>query len=568
MDTVAAYETNAERFAASYEAVSTEAIHEGLLSFIPSGRDRTALDIGAGSGRDAAWLAAQGYDVVAVEPSAAMKAEGQRRHGSARIRWVDDRLPSLARVHQLGIAFDLILLSAVWMHVPPSDRPRAFRKIVTLLKPGGVLLLTLREGACDDGRCMWPAPFGEIEALARDFGLAVLKSARTEDRLGREGVHWTNVALKLPDDGSGALPLLRGIILKDDKSSTYKLGLLRSIARIADSMPSLASPAADGDEVTLPMGAVALVWVRLYLPLIEKGLPQRPGNSGPDGIGFAGAGFRALLEHRVNAQDLRIGARLLPEIGRALVQALADASDLIARMPAHFTTYPRSDQPVFLVNRQRLPRRIDGVVIDRGLLELYGRFTVPGPVWRTLLRLGSWIEPVLLAEWSRQMMGYSANRTVFDRFAAEQALSWIDPDRDTRLAREILAKREQQGRKTNCVWSGAAIKFPKADIDHCMPWSAWPCNDLWNLLPSTDAINRHKKRERIPSAARLAEAKERIVRWWEEAWLDDPVLRWRFEREAEVSLPIDAGASAEEVFAGLEWRRLRLRTDQQVGEWV
>lgn len=568
MDTVAAYDSNSAHLAASYEAVSTETVHESLLAFIPSGQDRTALDIGAGSGRDAAWLAAQGYEVVAVEPSAAMRSEGLRRHGSARIRWVDDRLPSLTKVHLLGIGFDLILLSAVWMHVPEPDRPRAFRKIVTLLKPGGVLLLSLREGVCDDGRVMWPVSLGEIEALARGFGLAVLKATRTEDRLGREGVHWTNVALKLPDDGSGALPLLRGIILTDEKSSTYKLGLLRSIARIADAMPSLAIPSLERDEVVLPMGVVALVWVRLYLPLIEKRLPQRPGNSGPAGIGFAGAGFRTLLEHRVNAQDLRIGARLSPEIGRALVRSLAEASELIENMPAHFTTYPATDQPVFLVDRQRLPRRMNGVVIDRELMGLYGRFTVPGPVWRTLLRLGSWIEPVLVAEWSRQMTGYAAKLPPIDRSAAERALTWIDPERDTRLAREILAKRERQGRKTTCVWSGATIRLRTADIDHCMPWSAWPCNDLWNLLPSTDAINRHKKRERIPSAARLADAKERIVRWWEEAWLEDPAFKWRFEREAEVSLPIDAGASPDDVFAGLEWRRLRLRADQQVGEWV
>jgi hypothetical protein len=31
--------------------------------------------------------------------------------------------------------------------------------------------------------------------------------------------------VRLPDDGSGALPLLRHIILNDDKSSTYKLAL-------------------------------------------------------------------------------------------------------------------------------------------------------------------------------------------------------------------------------------------------------------------------------------------------------------------------------------------------------
>jgi len=47
-------------------------------------------------------------------------------------------------------------------------------------------------------------------------------------------VNWTQLTVRLPDDGSGALPLLRHIILNDDKSSTYKLALLRVLCRIAD----------------------------------------------------------------------------------------------------------------------------------------------------------------------------------------------------------------------------------------------------------------------------------------------------------------------------------------------
>ena len=43
-----------------------------------------------------------------------------------------------------------------------------------------------------------------------------------------DSLHKLALALRLPDDGAGALPLLRGIILNDDKASTYKLGLLRA----------------------------------------------------------------------------------------------------------------------------------------------------------------------------------------------------------------------------------------------------------------------------------------------------------------------------------------------------
>ena len=220
------------------------------------------VDIGAGTGRDAAWLASQGFSVIAIEPPAAMRADGARRHTDSKVRWIDDRLPSLAATLRLGIAADVVLLSAVWMHVAPTDRGRAFRKLVSLLRLGGVLALTLRHGLVEPERGMHPASQEEIERLARDHGLAVLHAKRAEDSLGRPGVSWTQMALRLPDDGTDALPLLRHVILHDDKSSTYKLGLLRALCRAADGSAGLAADD-DDQHVSLPLGLIALNWLRL-----------------------------------------------------------------------------------------------------------------------------------------------------------------------------------------------------------------------------------------------------------------------------------------------------------------
>lgn len=292
-DPIAAYNSRAAAFADRYERVSSADVHAPFADFVGQGPG-LALDVGAGSGRDAAWLASLGYDVVAAEPADGMRKEAVARHPDRGIRWIDDRLPDLSAVHKLGLAFDLILVSAVWMHVQPSGRSRAFRKLVTLLKPGGLLLLTLRHGPEEPGRPMWPTSAGEIEALARSHGLTVVRSVPATDRQGRPDVSWTSMCLRLPDDGAGALPLLRGIILNDDKSSTYKLALLRSIARIADGAPAMAIDHPDEDAVEIPLGLVALNWIRMYLPLVGSMLPQAPRNAGPDGLGFAKDGFRAL----------------------------------------------------------------------------------------------------------------------------------------------------------------------------------------------------------------------------------------------------------------------------------
>ena len=76
---------------------------------------------------------------------------------------------------------------------------------------------------------------------------------------------------------TGALPLLRHVILNDDKSSTYKLGLLRSICPIADGSAGLVQ-LIDDDRVSIPLGLVALTWLRLYKPLLAADFPQNPKN--------------------------------------------------------------------------------------------------------------------------------------------------------------------------------------------------------------------------------------------------------------------------------------------------
>ncbi len=356
-DPVAWYEAHAPALADAYEALDPARVHgwlSDLLPLVPA----LALDVGAGTGRDAAWLARLGHDVVAVEPSAAMRAEGGRRHAGAGVRWVADAVPGLAATHRLGFAFDVILLSGVWQHVAPSERARAMRKLLGLLRPGGVLALTLRHGPSEPGRTLHPASPSEVEGLAREHGAIVVRAVEMPDQLGRPEVAWTGMALRLPDDGTDALPLLRHVILNDQKSATYKLGLLRALCRAADGQAGMARERTDG-TVTLPLGLVALNWLRLYLPLVEAGLPQMPGNAGPDGLGFAGPGFRALLGGIVPRLDLRVGARFAGEAARAVRTALQEAVDLIAKMPARYMTFPNGG-PVLPAARRLAPKASSG----------------------------------------------------------------------------------------------------------------------------------------------------------------------------------------------------------------
>ncbi len=89
------YEANAREVADRHEALDPAQVHHWWLDQLPSS-PRVILDVGAGSGRDAAWLAGKNHDVIAVEPVTAMIREGLRRRPSPNFRRMEDELPSLS----------------------------------------------------------------------------------------------------------------------------------------------------------------------------------------------------------------------------------------------------------------------------------------------------------------------------------------------------------------------------------------------------------------------------------------------------------------------------------------
>ncbi|MFI6641110.1 class I SAM-dependent methyltransferase [Streptomyces sp. NPDC050504] len=186
------YAQEAQTLAVRYESVDFEFVHGYALPFLPRPPGR-ALDVGSGTGRDATALAALGFDVTAVEPVPQMRAEARRLHPEAPVRWTEGSLPELAAVTG---PFDLVLLSAVWMHLAPRERPVAMRRIAGLTAPGGRVVLSLRHGPVPEGRRMYDVPAAETTALAAEHGLTVLHTRTGADHLGRGEVHWSELVLE------------------------------------------------------------------------------------------------------------------------------------------------------------------------------------------------------------------------------------------------------------------------------------------------------------------------------------------------------------------------------------
>ena len=562
------YSANAPTLAFKYNSLNPEALHGSWSRFIPD-NPGMALDIGAGSGRDANWLAEKGWDVVAVEPCRKFR-ELAKSGSHANVIWQDDELPELKSLRTAGHRFNLILLSAVWMHVLPKKRERAFRIISELLAPGGILVFTLRQGTDEQenlDRGFHPVSSGELEKLAKQRALAQVFYEGSEDHLDRSKVHWETLVFQLPDDGTGSLPLLRHIIVNDDKTATYKLGLLRALIRIAEGAPGMVTRRTD-DIVEIPFGLVGLYWLKLYMPLLlQYKLVQIPGQNlvNQTGLGFAKPQHFFQLNDRISPFDLRIGAIFNEDNARIVIGAIKDVCKNIQDMPAKRITYPGRNNQVFQCHKETV--RTNNVKfwrIDKESLSQFGVFKVPVEVWQCMGQYACWLEPVIVNEWVKLMQGF---QTLYDDTVYYKSLQWDEGRRDTQPVRSRVQQLQQSGEIIHCVWTDKRLRNEHYEIDHCFPWSRWFNNDLWNLMPASVKANGEKS-EKLPSAPLLHHSRERITDWWNSAYMNSS-MNERFLMEAEAALPLvsDGTSDLAIIFEAVMHQRARLKANQQLVEW-
>lgn len=147
------------------EEISLVEKHTPILHLLP--REPSAvIDIGSGTGADAAWLASQGHSVVAVEPTDELRLPSMVLHSEKSIEWVNDSLPRLEIVGSRRQEFRLVMLTAVWMHLNYDERQLAMPNVAPLVASDGVLLMSLRHGPVPAGRRMFEVSAEETLQLA------------------------------------------------------------------------------------------------------------------------------------------------------------------------------------------------------------------------------------------------------------------------------------------------------------------------------------------------------------------------------------------------------------------
>jgi ubiquinone/menaquinone biosynthesis C-methylase UbiE len=145
------------------------------------------LDVGCGPGRDVAWLAEQGFDIVGVDLSRKMLEEGLARDIAAPLVQADmGRLP-----FRKG-SFRGIWSCASLLHVPKERAGDVLRELARVVRPGHIYLSVkcgegeewLEDG---DGRRRFFAYYhpAELQLLMERSGFEVLSCWQNEDLAGR-----------------------------------------------------------------------------------------------------------------------------------------------------------------------------------------------------------------------------------------------------------------------------------------------------------------------------------------------------------------------------------------------
>jgi len=185
------------QFITATQEIPFNKLHQPFLKFIPDEPGRV-LDIGAGIGRDAFEFCKLGHQVVAVEPLAAFREAGQRLYSSPLIEWIEDALPTLNTLAHHSGQFDFVLASGVWHHLNANEQTKALQRVSELLKPQGILALSLRNGPSGAGTHVFPTNVQQTIANAMLYDMQPILKLENEPSLmkNKKEVYWAKLVFE------------------------------------------------------------------------------------------------------------------------------------------------------------------------------------------------------------------------------------------------------------------------------------------------------------------------------------------------------------------------------------
>lgn len=354
------------------------------------------------------------------------------------------------------------------------------------------------------------------------------------------------------------------ILRHDSKQTSYKIALLRSINDVVLNFPDLADTERD---VAVPLLLLADFWIAYYWSFAH---PDQPIYQGPratlDGSPRNDMAFRPELRalrytfHRQHGgstasdgffliNQLRM-PRKRKTLSSELLESYRAARTKVARtirMPIRYAG--PGEWQVFPKPTRR--RELSDVVAVPGTSRNQSCLVVRHDLWRSFQNLSLWVEALCIHEWSLFTESVDQPDENYERGDIFSVLT-SRPDNRVSLTweRNQIDILLMEGECFICPWTGTEIRENDCyNLDHLLPVSVYPMNEMWNLAPADPRVNKHKKRDRIPSQNALQRARPRLARTYEkyqeiealnEALRNDVSLRFS-------SLPSESETFSQEV---------------------
>ncbi len=318
--------------------------------------------------------------------------------------------------------------------------------------------------------------------------------------------------------------IISTILKHDTKVTSYKIALLRAINDVVLSFPDLQNHQRD---VAIPLRVLAQYWVAYYWSFVHQNSPILQGQRAT-----LGNQMRNDMKFRPELTELRrqweeiIGGVSSPSDGFFLINEL--------RVPRKYQTYPKSlhqayDKALSAIGKAiKMPIRYAGpdnwTVFNQPLkyTELRGQVVaIPGTqatdkclvikadLWKTFQEMSLWIEALCIHEWClfTERVQQEDSQPPDRGFIYKLLTDRPDNRRPLTWERNHIDLLLMEGQEFMCPWTAKRINNGiRYDLDHILPVSLYPINELWNLVPADPDFNKHTKRDRLPTDKRLQKA--------------------------------------------------------------
>jgi SAM-dependent methyltransferase len=531
--TIEYYDNHAEEVSLRYEKADVSKMRASTRYLKQGG---TLLDIGCGTGRDAAKFQEEGFGVTAVDASAEMIGELHRLHPDIKNRCFQKALP-FDETFVAKNKFDNISCIATLMHIDDLELFECAFQFKKMLNPCGRLLISVSINRPDLdqndrdqlGRLFRERSAAEYQLLFERLGFSLISKEINSDGLDRSVLQWVTLVFGL-DSSHLVRPAdqIESIITRDSKNTTYKLALLRALCDISQSESNQAKWT-HNDIVAIPLGLIAEKWLFYYWPIFESDIliPQQRGYEKNSQVAFRSYLTELICQYKPLGgmqrffEDYR-SCKVPPPCRDLVDKAINEIASTIIKGPVKYTGSSIDDDLPFFGKEG--PFSASGKCHSaRSSIGSLGRVLLKSDVWKEFCLIGHWIREALIIRWAELTREISQNNVAMT-LILEKLLIRPDIERDQNTVRKIYSARGS----ISCVWSDKQLNN-SFEVDHVIPFSLWFNNDLWNLLPADKKINLEKS-NKIVTREILLKRRDPIIFYWE---ILKEALENRFEIELE-----------------------------------